>query len=182
MRIKKIRRFVKRHPKTSFLSLLAFVTVLCMVASILIDTRGEKVVRTINRARKALERGDVEGIMKCVAADFRQEGMDRAGLSEYVREGLERVGPPRVTILSQQFIWGRETVACTLSIRSSFPRLRGTHSGFAQSHWRVRLRRTIGQWYITEVTPLDIEGTPQKGLQELRTKYLRRELGLPREQ
>lgn len=164
-----VGEFIKDHPKASFCVSLAALVLLCMIGSSLIETDRERVVAAIDRAEEALERGDVDGVMRCVPADFQQEGMDKARLREFVRTGLEQFGPPDVTRWRPSLEFEGDAVRCEFRVFVNFPQFRET--GKASSKWRVGLRKADSEWLITEVTPLELHGQQVKGLLGLRQRY-----------
>jgi hypothetical protein len=159
----KLRDFARARPKTAFILLLALLCGLALLASALITTERERVDRAIKAARLALQAGDVERTMRCVAPDFRQEGMDREGFRSFIARGLKRHGAPTVDIRQREYQLEGTTARCEMSVRSEFPGSPSLAGVPLLSAWRVSLRKIGSQWYITEVTPLKIEGHPVEG-------------------
>ena len=173
----KLKDFVKAHPRISFLLLLVILTLLCILGSVLIDTDGEKVVRAISQTQEGLEAGDLDRTMQNVSPDFSQEGMDRIALREFVRDGLRAYGPPKVHILSKKIELSADSATCTLVVMSSFLSFKRGYTTLSRSEWRVSLRKIGGKWYITEVSPLELEGLSLAGLKQLGKRFMGYESG-----
>jgi hypothetical protein len=110
--------------------------------------------------------------MQHVSPDFSQEGMDRIALRQFIRDGLRAYGPPKVSVLSKKIELSADSATCTLVVMSSFPSFRRGYTTLARSKWRVSLRKIGGKWYITEVSPRELEGLSLAGLKQLRKRFM----------
>jgi len=163
----RVKEFASAHPKLTFFLLLLVAILLCVAASILIKTDREKVNDVIRSTAVALEEDDADAVMSHVARDFRQEGMDHAGLRVFVRQGLHGHGPPSILILRRDYELVADAATCELGMIVSFPKdsmLKGFHS---KQTWQVKLKKVEGAWFITQVTPIDIDGFKLAGLLDL---------------
>jgi hypothetical protein len=163
--------FVRTRPKTSFLILLVAVVALYVLAFSLIETDRKKITDVIWESKGALENKNVDGVMKWVAPDFRQEDMDREGLRSFIRDGLDSFGAPEITILKRAITVNGGQATSMLNVLAGFPELVDVPRSKAITKWRVSLRKSDGLWYITEVMPLEVEGQEIEGLRGLRGRY-----------
>ena len=109
--------------------------------------------------------------MRFVAPDFQQEGMDWDDLRDFVEDGLSDFGAPKITILNRSTERDGDKATCLLNVLAEFPAFRDLPRAKSRSRWRVSLRKAGRVWYITEVTPLEVEGRPAGGLAGLRRSY-----------
>ena len=163
-----LKRFCSTHPKSTFVLSLLVLTILCVGVSVLIVTEREQVNSVISRTAMALEEGDAQTVMGHVAADFQQEGLDYAALRVYVHEGLNRYGPPSITVISREFEIADGKATCTLKMFSSFPQHKGWEGSTVSSTWHVALKKIGKEWRITRVVPTKISGYTPGGLTDLR--------------
>ncbi len=168
----RLTEFARTRPWLSFLALLAAVTLLCVVASVLIETKRERIARVITQAKEALEKGDVAEMLRSVSPDFQQEGLDKDGLGELMRSCLRAYGHPTIRLWVRQLKLEGESVTCELSVRFAFPEYHGgIREILSRSRWRVSLRKQNDRWLITELTPLSMEGYEPGGLVPLAKRY-----------
>jgi hypothetical protein len=163
----KLRRYARERPRAAFLSALLALVVFGLLASSIIRTDQERVNDIVNLAESALEAGDVEALMKCVAADFSQEGMDKQGLRRYVRRALDTYSAPTILIHTRTFDIDGPSAQCTFKVFTRFRNVFGTQDMLTRSQWEVTMRRTDGRWAVTAVRPVEVQGQQVDGLRSL---------------
>jgi len=167
-----VARQVRAHPLRSFALLVGVLALACTVASVLIDTDREKIVRAVKQTHAALRTGDVEGALRQLTPDFNQEGIRRSDLQALIERTLRKFGRPQTRITTLNLTLEPDQASCILDLAGGFPESRGFRSAYGRSRWRVSLRQARGDWLITEVTPLRIGNWRPEGLSGLARLHL----------
>jgi hypothetical protein len=168
----RIGQFAHANPKTTFVLLVVLVTLMCMIISALIVTDREKINAVIKDCMVGLEDNKVDAVLAHVAQNYTQEDMDRADLRGYIETGLAEFGPPSITILSRDFTIREGKTDCRLVLFSTFPQSAQWHGVTIKSIWVVRMKKVSKEWFITEVTPVEVAGHHREGgLRGLRKDY-----------
>ncbi|MFP4028374.1 MAG: hypothetical protein ACLFWL_11345 [Candidatus Brocadiia bacterium] len=156
---------LKNHPVLFFLLLVALLIILAVVASWLIDTDREKVVRSVKKSGRSLEQGDVAGTLEFVSPNFKQETMGRKELRDFVKQGLNKFGAPKIKITKWQNLEVDATNAnCKIVVITRFSERRSFGGQLVRSQWELTFEKSGDKWLITSLDPIRVQGNEVGGL------------------
>lgn len=138
-----------------------------VVLNTLFVTPSERIIRICHSLAKLVDDGDVTGISRILAEDFRAGRADRSRFLDRLRSRLTeyRVDDPRLRGFNVTFSQSDHGVA----VFDALCRVRSADFFFDRlpSRWRLIFRNRAGRWLVTGIEVLRTSSSPIPDLQGL---------------
>ncbi len=164
-RATRLLSLLRAHPGLSLGVVACVVIAAIALVSVLYETERDKVLATFVGVRKAVEKGDAQGVLAYVSPYFSEEGLYYAQLAAGFERTLSNRPVSRASLVVRQLsMVGSEAVAL---VYVESHRRRAVGGGIARSEWGVTLEKIEGRWLIRSATPLRVNERRVAGLRSV---------------
>lgn len=161
--------FYSHRGKIALLLLLGLAGATFWVSR-LIKTKQERIAELIRLTARRLEKKDVVGAASLLAADFGQEGLNRAQVAIRIRQILKELGPPEILIYQMRIKTRGNEATCMVRVMAGFPGEDPRRSRWGHSRWELVLRKISGRWRVVWIRPAQLGNYTPRGLASLLKK------------